>query len=341
MRVDTRRSRRLPPLLRLALTLQLLIVAAGPLCLLLAPRWTVAWLLGLLLASSLNLILVVFRPCRQSGDEPGRDTPPGGGAGGHRQREGDDQAPGQALVAREERLRLHLQGLEDDLAQRERRLSRLEAGRDRAREESRLKSDYLTLMGRELQRLQARIDELMVPEGEAASTHAYRQATRELHERVADLRELLEGLAGEGEAAAVAAPVRQGRVLIVDDGPVNLMLARQVLERQGLEVHTATSGHEALKALEQGPFALVLMDIFMPGMDGMETSRRWREQEARTYPGRRSVLVALTANASDEDRRRFAEAGLDDFLAKPYRPQTLVERVSRWLPERFEDADSS
>jgi CheY-like chemotaxis protein len=120
-------------------------------------------------------------------------------------------------------------------------------------------------------------------------------------------------------------------VLIVDDGPVNLTLARQVLERQGLEVTTATSGEQALVRLEEHAFDLVLMDIFMPGMDGEETSRRWREREAGLASRRRSVLVALTANASEEDRRRFHEAGMDDFLAKPYRPQALVDMVRQWL----------
>ncbi len=70
-------------------------------------------------------------------------------------------------------------------------------------------------------------------------------------------------------------------MLIVDDGPVNLMLAQQVLERQGLQVVTAASGSEALQRLGEMPVDLIFMDIFMADMDGVETCRLWREREAR------------------------------------------------------------
>ncbi|MGE4533539.1 response regulator [Halomonas sp.] len=280
--------------------------------------------MALVLASSLNLVLVVLQPCRlpRGGDEGSITS----GA----------QQPALPLAddgAEQERLRRQVAELQESLAQREGRLSRLAAGRERAREESRLKSDYLILMGRELQRLRLRLDELTA-EG-VATPEAGRCMADELREHLADLGELLEGLAGDGEPATRVAAGRHGRVLIVDDGPVNLMLARQVLEREGLEVTTATSGAEALALQASGRFDLVLMDIFMEGMDGMEASRRWREQERVGQAAAGSVLVALTANASDADRRRFAEAGLDDFLAKPYRPDELVERVARWLPERL------
>ncbi len=327
MRDEPRRPRRLPPLIALALLVQLLLLLAGAFLMLFAAAPEV-WLMALLLASSLNLVLVVLQPCRlpRGGDEA--LGAPGAG-----------QAPPPVDDgAEEERLRRQVAELQESLEQRERRLSRLAAGRERAREESRLKSDYLTLMGRELQRLRLRLDELTA-EG-VATPEAGRCMADELRERLADLGELLEGLAGDGEPATPAAAGRHGRVLIVDDGPVNLMLARQVLEREGLEVTTATSGAEALALQASQRFDLVLMDIFMEGMDGMEASRRWREQERAGQVTAGSVLVALTANASDADRRRFAEAGLDDFLAKPYRPDELVERVARWLPERLMEPDA-
>lgn len=115
---------------------------------------------------------------------------------------------------------------------------------------------------------------------------------------------------------------------------MNLTLARQVLEQQGASVETVTTGNQALECLAREPFDLVLMDIFMPDLDGMETSRRWRDLEASLWHGRRSVLIALTANANEADQQRFLEAGMDDYLAKPYRPQALVDRVIHWLPER-------
>ncbi len=214
-------------------------------------------------------------------------------------------------------------------------LERLEAGRVRAREESRLKSSYLA-------HLQQSLAPLVSSVCQAVESDALRQCSGErdhaalvaLHERLTEAVLLLDNL-GESSVISEARPRAsgKGRVLIVDDGPVNLTLARQVLERQGLDVETATSGEEALKWLAGPPFDLVLMDIFMPGMDGMEISRHWREQESHDASRRRSILVALTANASDEDRRRFRQAGMDDYLAKPYRPQALVDLVRRWLPD--------
>lgn len=336
MRVDKcRPCRRLPPYLRLALLLQLGLLLAGLLALLVAGT-PGGWLAVLLLASTLNLAAVAVGCLR----EPPRHAEPAAGAPAPLSP--PQAAPSVELVAAgEEPLRRRLQTLEDDLARREQRLERLTAGRDRARQESQLKSDYLTLLGRELQPLKGRLEALLAAPDEPPLGAAQRRALEELGERLGDLAVLLEDISGEEPAAAEAAPARRAnRVLIVDDGPVNLMLARQVLEREGLAVRTATSGAEALASLEQLPFDLVLMDIFMPGMDGMETSRRWRDVEAAHYPDQRSVLVALTANASLEDRQRFAEAGLDDYLAKPYRPQELIELVRRWLPAHHEAPDT-
>ena len=336
MRVDKRRPlRRLPFYLRLALLLQLGLLLAGLLALLMASA-PGGWLAALLFASALNLAALVagFLRDPEANAEPAASAPA--------PRLTPEAAPAVELVASgEEPLRRRLQTLEDDLARREQRLERLAAGRDRAREESRLKSDYLTLLGRELQPLKARLDALLTARGEPPLSASQRRALEELRDRLGDLAVLLEDIAGEEPAATEAPPVhRESRVLIVDDGPVNLMLARQVLEREGYEVRTATSGAEALACLEQVPFDLVLMDIFMPGMDGVETSRRWRDVEIERYPGKRSVLVALTANASVEDRQRFAEAGLDDYLAKPYRPQELIALVRRWLPARPDALDT-
>ncbi|MFG6157295.1 response regulator [Halomonas sp. 1390] len=225
--------------------------------------------------------------------------------------------------------------LVDDLETVKDQVERLEAGRVRAREESRLKSGYLCHLRQSLGPLMTSLTEVLESETLRPSGGEHdRDALLALRERLADAMLLLENLGEPADTAALpSTPVLsgQGRVLIVDDGPVNLTLARQVLERQGLEVATATSGEQALARLEEDAFDLVLMDIFMPGMDGVEASRRWRRREAEMASHRRSVLVALTANASDEDRRRFREAGMDDFLAKPYRPQALVGMVRQWL----------
>lgn len=332
MRDEPRRSRRLPPLIGLVLLVQLALLLAGTGLVLFAGDGASAWLMLLLVGSSLALMVVALQPYHWPRAQPAE--PPV-------ERPGPDrvgQLPAVEPSVTEARLRRRLRDLQDDLAHHKQRLARLEAGRDRAREASRLQSDYLTLMGRELQRLSLRLEEL---DSESTSADgAGVPMLDELRERLGDLTELLEGLAGEGERPAVRPVARQGRVLIVDDGPVNLMLAREVLEREGFRVAAVTSGREALALQEKEHFDLVLMDIFMEGMDGMETSRRWRKRERNCHVGRGSVLVALTANANDDDRRRFSEAGLDDFLAKPYRPQELVERVARWLPERRLESDA-
>lgn len=342
MRVESSRrapaSWRLRPICQAALLVQGGLLVAGLLVALLAPGAAAVALPALLVAASLNLLVVVlFLRRHPAADGAGQAPAADGGPKPPRATRDSAaiQSIGDLVPAGDESLRRRLQGLEEDLAQRERRLDRLMAGRERAREESRLKSDYLTLLGRELQPLMARLDEVVEQEGYSASPEEGQRLVRELRERLGDLSVLLAGLSG-GEVSAAAPRLRPARVLIVDDGPVNLMLARQVLERQGLEVVTATSGTEALACLARTPFDLVLMDIFMPDMDGMETSRRWREEEASRYPGRRCVLVALTANASDDDRRRFEAAGLDDYLAKPYRPQALVDRVRHWLPDAID-----
>lgn len=125
--------------------------------------------------------------------------------------------------------------------------------------------------------------------------------------------------------------VSLGRILVVDDGPVNAMLATSVLEKSGYQVDVANSGAEALVLGLQQDYDLVLMDIFMPEMDGLETTRRWRKLNVANA---QVPIVALTANAMEAERERFLQEGLDDYLAKPYRPDELRERVQTWLQKK-------
>ncbi len=228
------------------------------------------------------------------------------------------------------------------LESHERHLDQLRVGHQRAQEESRLKSDYLTHLRREMKPLMGSLSRVMDTDiGALRRNDPSRLALMELRERLADISVLLGTLTGEIPAPGQPkSRLGSARLLIVDDGPVNLTLARQVLEQQGASVETVTTGNQALECLAREPFDLVLMDIFMPDLDGMETSRRWRDLEASLGHGR-SILIALTANASQADQRRFLEAGMDDYLAKPYRPQALVDRVIRWLPESRGQAQAS
>ncbi len=121
------------------------------------------------------------------------------------------------------------------------------------------------------------------------------------------------------------------RILVVDDGPVNAMLASSVLEKSGYQVDVAASGAEALVLGLKHQYDLVLMDIFMPEMDGIETTRQWRllsEVHARV------PVIALTANARELEYKRFLTQGIDDYLAKPYRPSELRELVQRWIEKK-------
>jgi CheY-like chemotaxis protein len=114
-------------------------------------------------------------------------------------------------------------------------------------------------------------------------------------------------------------------VLLAEDNPVNALLARALLGREGCTVDRVANGAEALAALSAAPYDLVLMDMRMPGMDGLTATRELRARGIRT------PVVALTANAFEEDRRACLEAGMDDFLAKPLKRDTLAAKLEIWL----------
>jgi CheY-like chemotaxis protein len=121
--------------------------------------------------------------------------------------------------------------------------------------------------------------------------------------------------ADDERVAAAAAP--GARVLLVEDNAINALLARTLLNREGCAVDHATGGQEALAAVAVGAYDLILMDMRMPGMSGLDASRRLRDLGVRT------PVVALTANVFEEDRHACLEAGMDDFLMKPLAADAL------------------
>ncbi|SDH82876.1 PAS domain S-box protein [Propionivibrio dicarboxylicus] len=134
-------------------------------------------------------------------------------------------------------------------------------------------------------------------------------------------------LAGEAAEQTIREHYAGKRVLLVDDEPVNLEVARSFLEGGGLLVDVASDGHQAVAMASSSTYALILMDMLMPGLDGLDATR-----QIRWYPQCRGIpIVAMTANAFVEDRKRCIEAGMNDFLSKPFAPETLFSVVLRWL----------
>jgi CheY-like chemotaxis protein len=120
------------------------------------------------------------------------------------------------------------------------------------------------------------------------------------------------------------------RILVVDDEPINREVARMLLEDIGLSVDMAEDGHVAVAAAGALPYAAILMDMQMPNMNGLDATRRIRE-----IPGcRETPIIAMTANAFAEDRAHCAEAGMSDFLAKPFVPEALFATLLHWLSQR-------
>ena len=121
-----------------------------------------------------------------------------------------------------------------------------------------------------------------------------------------------------------------GTVLVVEDNDVNRMIARQTLQNLGLDVVEASDGAEALSMLQARPVDLVLMDCQMPVMDGYAATRAIRDREAKSG-GSRLPIVALTANAFDDDAARSRDAGMDAHLPKPYTRDQLRTVLNAWL----------
>ncbi|MCA9648936.1 MAG: response regulator [Myxococcales bacterium] len=130
----------------------------------------------------------------------------------------------------------------------------------------------------------------------------------------------------------------RARVLVVEDNAVNQKVAGRMLEQLGCRVDVASHGREALQMLRSAPYDLVLMDVQMPIMDGLEATRRIRRRE-REHGGQ-LMIVAMTAHAMESDRERCLSAGMDDYLSKPVRRRDLL-RVLRSLPswEPLADAE--
>ena len=133
------------------------------------------------------------------------------------------------------------------------------------------------------------------------------------------------------QAARPAAPRRRRKVLLAEDNPVNVEVAKAMLDGLGLDVVWAANGAEALRAAEADDFDLVLMDCQMPVMDGFAATAEIRRHEQQHGRARVLPIVAITANALQGDREACLAAGMDDYLSKPFTQQELGQAISRWV----------
>lgn len=150
--------------------------------------------------------------------------------------------------------------------------------------------------------------------------------------RLARVETLDQAIAGKGEGARSAAVTQPGgllgaRVLLVEDNPLNQQVAIKLLEKAGLLVNVASNGQEALDWLHKEKFDCVLMDVQMPVMDGFEATRQIRSDPAISNV----CIIAMTANAMQEDKSQCLAVGMNDFITKPIKPEILYAAISKWI----------
>jgi CheY-like chemotaxis protein len=138
---------------------------------------------------------------------------------------------------------------------------------------------------------------------------------------------LQNGMAPVEAPVAPAPEPRALKILLVEDHPINQMLARTLLEKWGHQVTLAENGQLAVKAYSQQPWDVILMDLQMPVMGGLEAAQKIRAMEP---PGRRVPIIAVTANTTDSDREATEAAGMDGHLAKPFNAALLNSLLTRF-----------
>jgi two-component system, sensor histidine kinase and response regulator len=153
------------------------------------------------------------------------------------------------------------------------------------------------------------------------------------------LRVLRRSLPVRSSAISQTMPAMDLRILVVEDHPLNQEVMKDLLGALGCSLDIVGDGHQALRALEQGAYSLVLMDCQMPGLDGYEATRRYRRRE-REKGSSRVPIIAVTAHALADEREKVLQAGMDDFLTKPIQLASLTAMLQKWAARarRFNSA---
>jgi CheY-like chemotaxis protein len=125
------------------------------------------------------------------------------------------------------------------------------------------------------------------------------------------------------------------RILLTEDNLVNQQVALGILKKMNLYADTVSNGKEAIKALQERPYDLVLMDVQMPEMDGYEATAIIRDPLSKVL-NNRIPIIAMTANAMQGDKEKCMSAGMNDYLTKPINPQNLAKALETWLPGEAE-----
>jgi CheY-like chemotaxis protein len=141
---------------------------------------------------------------------------------------------------------------------------------------------------------------------------------------------LIDTPSGASSMAHLDGSLDGARILLVEDNELNQLLAGSILEQQGCVVQVATTGADALERLRNEPFDCVLMDMQMPGMDGLTATRHARAQGLQVG----IPIIAMTANVMATDQQACLDAGMDDFVGKPFVIDDLLATVKKWVALR-------
>ncbi len=145
------------------------------------------------------------------------------------------------------------------------------------------------------------------------------------------LKEIIMEEQAEAQDTSVPQPKFTGHLLLVEDTPTNQIVAKTLLEQAGLSVDIANDGIAALDLADKNNYDLIFMDCLMPNMDGYEATQELRLREKSTQHKRRMPVVAMTASALAETRAKCLDAGMDDFISKPFSEKELHDMLSKWL----------